>query len=272
MRLFLLGTGTCLGPLPGAPARLPPLFALDLARAGEAPWWLLLECSEGARWRLPMVGIDPAQIHHLAISHPHADHAALPQFLQGRSCEAIYRQTPDLGLSLYLPPECAADLPSLWRWHQPEDGGAGPSRYPFTIIPTDHGFTHELAPGIVLRAFRVHHGHGRSPAVAFRLEAHGLVFAYSGDTGPCDGLIEAARGADLFLCEASSRIGVDMSAYGHLSPAQAGHFAATAGARRLVLTHHTGLDPDEALLAEVAAHFTGECRVGHDGEVIEIGP
>jgi ribonuclease BN (tRNA processing enzyme) len=270
MRLFLLGTGTCLGPLPGVAARLPPLFALDTARPGEGPAWLLLECSEGARWRLPAAGIDPAHVHHVAVSHPHADHAALPQFLQGRSCESIYRRTPGLDLSLYLPPECAADLPSIWRWHQPEDEGKGPGRYPFTVIPTDHGFAREIAPGVTLRAYRVHHGHGRSPAVAFRVEAHGLVFAYSGDTGPCEGVREAARGADLFLCEASARIGVDMSAYGHLTPAQAGQIAAESGARRLVLTHHTGLDPDESMIAEAATHFTGETRVAHDGGVIEL--
>ncbi len=31
----------------------------------------------------------------------------------------------------------------------------------------------------------------------------GATFVYSGDTGYCDALVELARGADVFLCEAS---------------------------------------------------------------------
>ena len=35
-----------------------------------------------------------------------------------------------------------------------------------------------------------------------RAECQGRVFAYSGDSGPCDALGQLAVGADLFLCEA----------------------------------------------------------------------
>jgi hypothetical protein len=40
-------------------------------------------------------------------------------------------------------------------------------------------------------------------AYAVRVEHGGRSLAYSGDTGPCAGLVEAARGADVLLCEAT---------------------------------------------------------------------
>lgn len=271
MRLLLLGTGTCLDPLVGATPRLPPLFALDASAPGEPPLWILFDCSEGARWRLPAAGVASSLVRHIALSHPHADHAALPQFLQGRACEGVFRKNAP-PLSLHLPRASADALPDLWRWHQPEDGGKPSSRFRLDVTPCDHGSRIDLAPGVTLEAFSVFHGSGGSPALAFRLEARGLVFAYSGDTGLCDGIFEAARGADLFLCEASSAVGVDMArTYGHLNPRQAADVARQAGARRLVLTHYTGLEPDTLLLEDAArSGFSGEIRVGHDGEELGI--
>ena len=38
---------------------------------------------------------------------------------------------------------------------------------------------------------------------AFRVQANGAVLTYSGDSAPSDELVEAARGADLFVCEAT---------------------------------------------------------------------
>lgn len=271
MRVLLLGTGTCLNPPPGAVPRLPPLFAVELSAPGEPPRWLLFDCSEGARWRLPAAGVDPCWVKHVALSHPHADHAALPQFFQGRACEAIYRKTPDLALSLHLHPDSASALPDLWRWHQPEDEGRPSSRFALCVCPLEEGVAVTIEPGVTLSSYQVHHGHGGSPAVAFRLDVRGRVIAYSGDSGPCPGLLAAARDADLFLCEASSPIGVDMSAYGHLTPRQAGEAARSANARHLVLTHYSGLEPDEALLSDaIASGFTGDLCVAHDGDQLSV--
>ena len=38
---------------------------------------------------------------------------------------------------------------------------------------------------------------------AMRIEEGGKVLVYSGDSGPSATLVEVAKGADLFLCEAS---------------------------------------------------------------------
>ncbi len=270
MRVLLLGTGTCLNPDPGTRPRMPPLFAVDLGTPAD-PWWLLLDCSEGARWRLPAAGVDAASVRAIALSHPHADHAALPQFLQGRTCDVIHRAVSDPSLALLLPRATAEAMPDLWRWHQPEDGGRPSSRFALRVTALDDRTEVTLGDRAHLTAFAVHHGHGGSPALAFRIVAGDLVLAYSGDTGPCAGVTEAARGADLFLCEASSRVGQDMSAYGHLSPRQAGEVACQAGARRLVLTHYSGHDSDEAMLDDArASGFGGVVEVGHDGDEVQL--
>jgi ribonuclease BN (tRNA processing enzyme) len=273
MRLHLLGTGTCLGPPRGGAARQPPLFALELGEPGDAARTLVLDCSEGARFRLAAAGIDPSRVRHVAVSHPHADHAVLPPFLQGRSCEALVRGAArdELALALYLPRASAEAFHTVLRWHEPESDGRTSTRWDLELVPVDDGFARELWPGVVLRAFSVWHGHGKNPALAYRIEAGGRVLAYSGDSGPCEGVARAAAGADLFLCEASARVGHDMSAYGHLGPRQAGEIARAAGARHLVLTHYHGTDAAEAIEADArASGFAGALDVAADGTVILV--
>ncbi len=55
--------------------------------------------------------------------------------------------------------------------------------------------------GVAVTAYPVVHPSG-APAFALRLQAGGRVLAYSGDTEWTETLLEVARGADLFLCEA----------------------------------------------------------------------
>ena len=79
---------------------------------------------------------------------------------------------------------------------------------------------------------------------------------YSADTGICDQLIRLAAGSDLLLCEAA-RPG-DESAYPpglHLTGAQAGEHAATAGVSRLLLTHIPPWVDADAQLADARTIF-----------------
>ena len=69
--------------------------------------------------------------------------------------------------------------------------------------------------------------HPAKDPYALRIECNtateNILFAYSGDTDLCDGLIEAARGADLFLCEAAYQEGRDDALRGiHLTGKRAG--------------------------------------------------
>jgi ribonuclease BN (tRNA processing enzyme) len=104
-----------------------------------------------------------------------------------------------------------------------------------------------------------------------RLSAGGKVLSYTGDTGPSPDLVGLARGADLFLAEATYPEQVPGELAGYLSSArQAGEYAAAAGAGRLLLTHlWPGTDP---AAAEAAARrsYGGPLAVARMGLVADL--
>jgi ribonuclease BN (tRNA processing enzyme) len=101
---------------------------------------------------------------------------------------------------------------------------------------------------------------------ALRLEAGGRSLVYSGDTGECDALVELARGADVFLCEASWTDSADNPPGIHLSGRQAGEHAARAGVGRLLVTHLVAWADAGDVVAEARAAFAGDVeRASCDG-------
>lgn len=56
-----------------------------------------------------------------------------------------------------------------------------------------------------------------------------------------------------------------------LNPRQAGEVAKTCGVKKLVLTHYSGRDSDEAMLADCRlSGFEGEIVIAKDGDQYEI--
>ena len=78
-----------------------------------------------------------------------------------------------------------------------------------------------------------------------------------GDTEATDGLGEHVRDADLMVIEATflERDAAMALDYGHLTAAKGAELAATAGVKRLVLTHISGRYSDEEILAETTKIF-----------------
>lgn len=106
----------------------------------------------------------------------------------------------------------------------------------------------------------------------FRIEHNGRVLAYSGDTGESDTLVDLARDADVFLCEASWLEGSDLPANMHLTGRTAAEHAARAGAARLVLTHLLPWNDGERTLAEAKeSGFTGHIEIAQQGAVYDLG-
>lgn len=114
--------------------------------------------------------------------------------------------------------------------------------------------------GLRLTAFAVRHG---VPTFACRVESDGAVLAYSADSGPCSALVELARGADLFLCEAFRSLpGAEA---GVMTPEEAGSIATEAGVRSLLLTHlHPDADP-AAAVARARTAFPGPVGAATQG-------
>ena len=86
----------------------------------------------------------------------------------------------------------------------------------------------------------------------YAMESYGLrvsngerTLAYSADSAPCDGLVELARDADLFLCEATLAQ-PEQGIRGHLTAEEALDAFTSSGARRFVVIHR----PDELPLPD----------------------
>jgi ribonuclease BN (tRNA processing enzyme) len=108
-------------------------------------------------------------------------------------------------------------------------------------------------------------------AYAFRIEHAGKVLAYSGDTGRTEMLVEHARDADLFLCEASFLEQENLPEDLHLTAREAGDYAARAGVGKLVLTHLVPWNDDNCTLAEAKeSDYAGEIELASVGAVYEL--
>jgi len=103
-----------------------------------------------------------------------------------------------------------------------------------------------------------------------RIEAGGKVLTYSGDTAACDQLVELARDADLFLCEASWPSVPTPPPGIHLTGREAGQHATSAGAKRLLLTHLMPFHDPQAMLAEAKETYDGHIDLVSPGAVYSV--
>lgn len=99
----------------------------------------------------------------------------------------------------------------------------------------------------------------------------GFVIAYSGDSSDTPNLIETARGADLFLCEATwCETSEGKAPNMHMSGAEAGTIAAKAGAKELVLVHIPPWGDVEATIAAARSEFDGPISAATPGRVYQL--
>jgi len=120
---------------------------------------------------------------------------------------------------------------------------------------------------IVVECFDMQHF---GPALGFRLSVGDRVIAYTGDTGPCDAVEELARGADVFLAEATWQDS-EKTHDKHLTAREAGGFASRGGVGKLVLTHlEPGHDGDVSI-AQAREAFDGDIVLAEPGMRLEVG-
>ena len=74
-------------------------------------------------------------------------------------------------------------------------------RFPLEILELKEKEVSQIGP-VSVTPYPVSHFSG-APSYALRVEVFGKVITYSGDTEWTDSLIEAADGADLFVCESN---------------------------------------------------------------------
>ena len=255
MRVTVLGCSGSVGG-PGA-ACSGYLFAVD----GEQP--VLMDCGPGVFGELLRVA-NPDDIGAVVLSHMHADHCLdLPAMLVWRRY-APPGPAPARAL-LYGPAGVAMRI------------GSASSEYPgelddisdvFDVHEWNDGMEVTLG-GMRIRALRVDH---LPETYGLRVTGpDGQVIAFSGDTAPCDELIDLAADADIFLCEASwTHDPAHNPEHLHLSGIEAGEAATKANAKMLALTHIAPWSDRDAILAEARSAFSGPVELVTQGQRFSI--
>lgn len=263
IKVTALGTGVCSSHYdPSADCRREkPGFLINCDG-----YRILLDCSEDIAFRLEERGIPMESINLIAISHAHPDHNALIHFIQSVFAKGLWGGEKMEKLNVIMPNYLIDNFPTWWKIYIPET-----EAFEFPILAFARpNKTHSInsANGVIsIQSIPVYHGFGKTESYAFRIQYQGKVIAYSGDTGVCAGIGHTAFRADLFICEASARIGDNKNAfnYGHLTPFQAGNIARIEGVKKLFLTHYTGLDSMEAMIEDCRkSGYTGELIIGYD--------
>jgi len=107
---------------------------------------------------------------------------------------------------------------------------------------------------------------------SFRIVAGERTVCYSGDSERCDGLLELAREADLFICESTFTSEVPIKLPGHLTAREAGEIAAEAGVGRLLLTHVWPTLDGARAVEDAGQIYEGPIDLAVEGLTVYVGP
>lgn len=288
------GTGS---PLPD-PDRAGPCLAVI---AGGR--MILVDAGEGAARRLNAMGLPPAHIERVLLTHFHSDHIdglgplALQRWVQGAAAAPLPLQGPVGVGQVAAGFNAAYRIDSGYRTGHHGAAVAPPSSFGYSprafALPEGKGVILDEG-GLKVTAFRVDHG-PVEPAVGYRFDYKGRCLAVSGDTLPTPNLVEAAKGCDLLVMEALqprltrllasaakaagndglSQVMIDIEDY-HTTPEQGAAEARKAGVKALAFTHIVpplrlkGLE--RPFLGDARDRFDGELWIAADGDLVSLPP
>lgn len=203
--------------------------------------------------QLHRVGLALADIEHVIVTHRHGDHI-------GGTMACLLEAGPR---RFYGPPDALLGVRELAAATYPE----WPPFVEEAFQPVVASRTYGIG-GFAVRFYPVVH---RVPTFAVRVSQAGRVVAYSADSLPCDALVDCARDADLFVCDAlcatdegEARVARTHELM-HPTAREAGEMATRAGARYLALVHPGTPAAPSALLADAARAFAGPITAPPDG-------
>ena len=260
MKLTIVG---CSGSFPGPQS--PASCYLLSAEQGGRTWRILLDLGNGSLGALQRY-MDLREIDAVLLSHLHPDHC---MDLCGLHV-AVHWDPSGWGMPripVWGPAATADRMASAYGldpdpgMHEDFDFQPWQERTPITVGPftvTPYRVLHPIEEAYALRV-EVTETDGRGVATRH-------VLTYSGDTDTCDGLVDAARDADMFLCEAAFHEGRDDSISGvHLTGKRAGAVAHQASARRLLLTHLPVWNDANVAISEARQSYDGSLAVAVAG-------
>ncbi|HEU0218800.1 MAG TPA: MBL fold metallo-hydrolase [Stellaceae bacterium] len=251
--------------------------------------YLMFDVGRGAIRGVAAMGFPIAEIGPLFVSHLHVDHIGeLANYLITSHIEGRHKP-----LKIYGPPGTAGIVEALLGLVYERDIAFRDSEAGYgTFVGAE---VNELQSGQIVegegwraRCEEVEHGHGlgfgpkltgRWICFAWRVEAEGKSFCFSGDAVMCDGPLRAAERADLHLqccyLPASALSSPHMRRLGDYTLAcsdTAGKIADRARVDRLVLTHFR--QTTQAVLAEIESDvrcdYAGPVELSNDLDTFEF--
>jgi ribonuclease BN (tRNA processing enzyme) len=248
-RVTVVGSGT------SAPQPETPASGILVETATTA---ILIDCGQGVVREMTRIR-DPRNLDAIVIGHLHADH-----FIDIVSLRYLLPWAGFTGRRVQVL------LPPGGRERMAELAAAITERVGFfddALDVREYDPATELTIGDLEVGFIP--GRHYVPAWGCRLrDAAGRRIVVSGDTGPNDGLAEAARDADLLIVEATLLDSAeDDPVRGHLTIDEAIGIGRIARVGRTVLVHHRLRDHDALISASLGS--TGVV-VGRPGLVIEL--
>ncbi len=215
MRLTILGSGTCVP----YQRRGSSSYALELRNSK-----ILLDCGNGATWKLGKAKINYLDIDHIFITHFHPDHTAdLIPFLF--ATKYAYQSSRTKSLNIWGPAGFTRFFSSLTEAY-------GDWIVPQTLTVSDIEKTEIRFEDFVLKSAHTPHTEN---SLAYRIDSEGKSIVYSGDTDYSESLVTLADSSDILLIECS--MPDEMKAEGHLTPAGVSRIANESRPKKIVLTH-----------------------------------
>ena len=264
MRIILLGTGAAMPD----PDRNQSAILITVRDRHY-----LFDCGHGATHQMVRANVHPARVDTVFLSHLHFDHIAeFPYFMiatwiTGRENAPVVVGPPDTRHfvdSLLIDGAFRKDIEARAQYPQRQKN--------IHVLSPD---VRECEPGLVFEddlvkvsaCYVEHIPREISPCFGLRMDTvDGQSVVFSGDTAPCERLIELAHGADLLIHECTfpqkaiefrSKAGI--GTWAHTSPTELGRIANEAGVKSLVATHFGHFESTNPVLREMmAAHMPVE--------------
>lgn len=260
---------------------------------------ILIDCGEGTQTAARKAKVSLMKTDIIALTHFHGDHIfGLPGLMQSFAClgrtEPLYICGPE-GIQVALEPILKMAGPLPYKVFLRLDAETG---IPFGeatlqafkvnhripcygyefILPRKGKFDASLADALGVRLEdRSKLQHGEPVTVGDKVitadmvigkPRKGLKVVISGDTAPCDNLTDAAKDADLFICEATygeDECSEDAKTYGHSTFSQTGKTAQEAGVKMLWMTHFSQMMEQPQEFIQNAQQYYPDAVCGEDG-------
>ncbi len=295
MKLVVLGTTAAL------PTKNSPTTSFAVKYGGV----FLFDACEGVQQQMMRFGVSPSKTEAVLLSHLHADHFlgvlgfVQSQNLMGRREQLMIcgpRGTKEFFEKLFAEKTLAPAFEITFKEAVREAKVFENELFSVTAFPVKHGgpslgyalechsyrrFDEEKArkAGVRGRLFSLLQEKGEALVEGKKVKYEDVTYlqpgkkmVYSGDTLPCEAVVEKAKHADLLVHE--STFATDQESVAkekkHSTAAQAAQVAKKAGAKKLLLIHFSNRYEDRGVLLEEAKKVFEETSLAQEGIELEV--